>query len=130
MNNRLQSRAWTGTKMTTDFHLDSNGDVVARVGSFDPNQPKFIVMQSTSLKDKNGVLIYEGDILVHENNGPHNKWIGSIRLEKQDCNEFQYVIDTPPKTGYPKGSTIYNYWTDEDVEIIGDIYTNPDLLKT
>lgn len=67
--------------------------------------------QYTGLKDKNGKEIYEGDILQyfkdHEHN-PQNKYIVDVvKWEKQGW---------------------YPYRLEENAEIIGNIYENPELL--
>lgn len=69
----------------------------------------FEVMQYTGLKDKNGKEIYEGDILLYE-------------LFK-GCTLTRWVVTIP---------NIYISMRDESVnqiEIIGNIYENPDLLR-
>lgn len=71
------------------------------------------IMQCTGLKDKNGKLIYEGDILFYK--------IGSIK-----CREV--VKWSPERCGWIKGyqdlSTYKKYH-----EVLGNIYENPELIK-
>ncbi len=84
------------------------------------------IMQYTGLKDKNGKEIYEGDI-VNEGNGdgvnPEIKFIdGAFRLVSEDT------------------ATVSIWGTEYDIlaeacclgnilEIIGNIYENPELVK-
>lgn len=76
------------------------------------------LMQCTGLKDKNGVEIYEGDVLFHPLQGrrkvfyPYSENVASYGLRNID-NGF--------------GSTLQDshaVW-----EVIGNIYENPELLK-
>jgi len=65
------------------------------------NGPRYILMQFTGLKDKNGKEIYEGDILKH--------------------NQGNYAIE------FIAGA--FSYDENNELEVIGNIYENPDLLK-
>ncbi|MEC1900996.1 YopX family protein [Bacillus atrophaeus] len=96
-------------------------------------------MQYTGLKDKNGREIYEGDIIhcVHwffDGNEIEEHFTasvgfrdGSFTLEDIDC---RYYSDY---TGEENGKGIcwigdINY-CEEDYEVIGNIYENPELLE-
>jgi uncharacterized phage protein (TIGR01671 family) len=81
----------------------------------------FILMQFTGLKDKNGKEIYEGDILrtiTYDKTYEVSFYIGSFVL-----------IDKDPGFTTIKKSPIGCYQTDIILEVIGNIYENPELLK-
>ena len=78
------------------------------------NPEHYILMQCTGLKDKNGKLIYEGDI-VRDINIPSYFYIivwfkGGFYLKSTVSNSF-LVFDTTQQ------------------EVIGNIYENPELLE-
>ncbi|MDT2640655.1 YopX family protein [Enterococcus dongliensis] len=81
-----------------------------------------ILMQSTGLKDKNGVEIYERDI-VKNNKGE----IGRVVYLKQEAG-FVVVL---PKSDYRLGhrNTGEPYDVASGHEVIGNIYQNPELLE-
>lgn len=73
------------------------------------------LMQFTGLKDKNGKEIYEGDI-VRDFIGSHKEVVW-----REDMASF--VIRQKI------GASMQINFDDEPLEIIGNIYENPELLK-
>ncbi|MCK1199118.1 YopX family protein [Streptococcus uberis] len=126
-------RAWDkrNKKWVESFYLDGYKNVYVDVTENDIN-PKLAeyplkpldnieLMQSTGVFDKNGVEIFEGDVVEYID------------------GEFSFigkVIKSPLGT-YVTGSDNHSFedFTDEttmvsDVSVVGNIYENPDLLES
>ena len=73
----------------------------------------YILMQSTGLKDKNGKLIYEGDIVKDDHDAWHYvKWVYDS-WQLFPCTQNNYTIGI----------------VDDEIEVIGNIYENKELLE-
>ncbi|MFA5500836.1 MAG: YopX family protein [Candidatus Omnitrophota bacterium] len=82
------------------------------------------LMQYTGLKDKNGIEIYEGDVVSFEPNSieyPEDIFIYEVVWFKQNCS-FLFKINNDR---YDALDVSYQ----DRLEVIGNIYENPELLK-
>lgn len=127
----IKFRAWDGEKMSSSFYL--NGIAYAydneyliypeEFGGVNPfgygnGDKKIEIMQYTGLKDKNGKEIYEGDI-VEMKDGTRNPYQIVWSFELQG-----WGLD-----GNPSGLQAWLSEYTKDIEIIGNIYESPELLK-
>lgn len=153
-----KEECWVESMMLCDmgFLAMQNGTDIEEDG-FD--EKDLIIQQCTGLKDKNGKLIFEGDIIVIPNQYPFydykdrdnkkidlNETCGKIMGEsvlnyigivEWIYSTWQYVYHcvNPQKQGISEGiNNLLNEIGYEDgqkteFEIIGNIYENKDLLK-
>lgn len=82
-----------------------------------------VLMQSTGLRDKNGKEIFEGDILKVTN---LSSWLEVVSFNKDKAmfvsKEIEREIEETP---------LYDLFNTDifEIEIIGNIYTNPELAE-
>lgn len=88
-------------------------------GAIEHELDKVVLMQSTGLKDKNGVDVYQGDIIRCTRGCPHEV----IWLEKYGGTFFGGM-----PAWYLSGLSNGYSWTGRE-EVIGNIYENSELLE-
>jgi hypothetical protein len=128
----IKFRAWDKERKTMcgDF-MHFAEDAIYRHDSNPWHDSRFILMQFTGLKDKNGKEIYEGDVCKYWMGGrwkvgdivwQRGGWAIHVRKYGEDpldiIFEFQHFIPCPDE-----GDTMQDQF-----EVIGNIYEDPELL--
>ena len=82
------------------------------------------IMQSTGLKDKNDVEIFEGDVIGSQNKDRSNWYVSHHRIVWHDTGFFGKQICSRSFIGL-------EHWTrgENGYVVIGNIYENPELLE-
>ena len=120
MNDRLTFRFFN-TKankyMPAQYVDETTVFLLARLGG-----DKYIIEQCTGLKDKNGKLIYEGDIV--KRHSKYDEEEKDIMLQVEWNYKGGRYITTDKKHG-----TWFFSMFDYEYEIVGNIHENPELLE-
>lgn len=111
-NNRFKFRVWDNINKRYEKDLtliDKDGDLCHQDGGKYCNgeHPEdFTIEQCTGLTDRNGKLIYEGDVVKI-----NNDYTGEVRF-KNGCFVWDWGFNDPPIYGFEK----------DEMEIIGNIH--------
>ena len=124
MNDRFRLRAYVKAHEEVEMVEEINYEAwevdnkpLFIVGGVGRTEEEIVLMQSTGLKDKNGKLIFEGDIIkVNEFGKP-------VKVEFYGIG-FRLIREPNNTIGYERRDYI-----PEDCEIIGNIYENKELLN-
>jgi uncharacterized phage protein (TIGR01671 family) len=134
MSREIKFRVWS--KETKSFlHADdiaicNNGNVLIYDWHHDygkswgPSFDNHAIQQYTGLKDRNGVEIYEGDVIESFYSGKYPEPI-EVHVVKAEtrCGGFSPFVDKYDTEWYA------GEFEQPNIEVIGNLYENPELLN-
>lgn len=122
----IKFRAWDKrfSEFVEDFFVSADGKIYKKtkdtgygIAISRETSDKIILMQSTGLKDLNGVEIFEGDIV---------RFFDSLYTVFYDIKEGSYRLK--PHDDRWVVDYMSNFSSEESFEIVGNIYENKELL--
>jgi uncharacterized phage protein (TIGR01671 family) len=105
-----------------ELFLTTNGEVYSQ--KFGTIHTSYKALQYTGLKDKNGVEIYEGDVIESFYSGKYPEPI-EVHVVKAEtrCGGFSPFVDKYDTEWYA------GEFEQPNIEVIGNIFENPELIK-
>lgn len=119
-------RCWfkdTGTQAAhmVEWHELREFKALGDLLQYSGENKSFHLMQSTGLKDKNGVEIFEGDIVVNQYGN-----VGYVAYLQQEAGFVVVLKKSDYRLGHRNTGESYDVTTNH--EVIGNIHSNPELL--
>ena len=131
MNERFKFRVWDVSANAyvprSQFVLLSDGTLIQEIGGESVICESTFPEMCTGLKDKNGKLIYEGDIIEKQNQKFVIKYefdsFVAYSEEKKPVSIYGLFTFKLCFGGWPEKET------ENTIEVIGNIHENPELVK-
>lgn len=128
-----------------DTLIKPNGEIgilgMSEEHFIDARPDRFILQQFTGLKDKNGKDIYDGDFVQHLYSIQTEPRIGQVKWGKYSDKEYVRELECWTVYGWTDwplsclinsagyGWSYFGTTVKESVEVIGNIFETPDLIK-
>lgn len=129
-NDRFKFRVWDNTEnsYTTSFAFVGKVHNDGTFCAFGNTSENLIVEQCTGLRDVNGRLIYEGDII--ESFDHEGEPVRHVVEWNKDFARFEAVLVPKYEWTNNCGSISKEWLTLFEKRVIGNIHENPELLET
>lgn len=132
MNREIKFRAWNGEKMIyrnlhdRNWYSEDLGGKLVQIAH--PDDKRLLsTMEYTGLKDKNGIFIYESDI-VRVLNKPY-ECENSIVMWGKKSHGWSVKCNIIKDNAYDPSIKYYGLESGLNIEVIGNIYENTELCK-
>lgn len=128
MKREIKFRAWNPDDLKMEYPLvfafcmDGNFKPLIKCADGNMAYKDYPIMQFTGLTDKNGKEIYEGDLVKSKAKVPHRE--GQTFTNVVYWLKYRYRIKGKIYSADLTPNKVYN----QEIEVIGNIYENPELL--
>ena len=125
----IKFRAWLKEtkEMIPVYQIDFNNGIINSESAW-RMESEYILEQFTGLYDKNGVEIFEGDIVLHQFGVGYSSKMYASFADGTQRKQAKTIVWNKIYCGYDFLSPPYDDEWLQDFEVIGNIHDNPELL--
>jgi uncharacterized phage protein (TIGR01671 family) len=132
----IKFRAWDGKRMDYSFNPVVHGEYnfFMLSSAYHIYCPESVLMQYAGLEDKDGKEIYEGDVLAIPNCLDETRRLFSVEFGRAgfDGGHDRYCFQgfwLKPMNNKAADESHSLLFANEEIEVIGNIYENPELKE-